>query len=125
MYDLLKRLRVVEGSAFVAAPTCGLYLAQMGAEVIRFDAIGGGPDFRRWPLADNGSSLYWEALNKSKKSVAIDLARPEGRELVQRLAAAPGPEAGLFVTNFPVEGFLSYENLRKLRDDLICVRVMG
>ena len=50
-YDLLKGLRVVEGSAFVAGPTCGLYLAQMGAEVIRFDQIGGGPDFRRWPLA--------------------------------------------------------------------------
>jgi 2-methylfumaryl-CoA isomerase len=125
MYDLLKGLRVVEGSAFVAAPTCGLYLAQMGAEVIRFDNIGGGPDFRRWPLADNGSSLYWEGLNKGKKSIAIDLASPRGREIAQRLAAAPGEDGGLFVTNFPVDGFLSYEALKKLRDDLICVRVMG
>ncbi|THD77103.1 MAG: carnitine dehydratase [Phenylobacterium sp.] len=125
MYDLLKGLRVVEGSAFVAAPTCGLYLAQYGAEVIRFDNIGGGPDFRRWPLADNGSSLYWEGLNKAKKSVALDLTRPEGREIAQALATAPGPDAGLFVTNFPVDGFLSYETLRKRRPDLICVRVMG
>ena len=125
MYDLLKGLRVVEGSAFVAAPTCGLYLAQMGAEVIRFDSIGGGPDFRRWPLAENGSSLYWEGLNKGKKSIAIDLASPRGREIAQRLAAAPGEDGGLFVTNFPVDGFLSYEALKKLRDDLICVRVMG
>ena len=125
MYDLLKGLRVVEGSAFVAGPTCGLYLAQMGAEVIRFDAIGGGPDFRRWPLADNGSSLYWEGLNKGKKSVALDLASAAGREIAQRLAAAPGDDGGLFVTNFPVEGFLAYETLKKLRADLICVRVMG
>ncbi|MGZ6016871.1 MAG: CoA transferase [Phenylobacterium sp.] len=129
MYDLLKGLRVVEGSAFVAAPTCGLYLAQMGAEVIRFDAIGGGPDFRRWPLADNGSSLYWEGLNKGKKSVALNLSSPAGREVAQRLATAPntpgGAEAGLFVTNFPVDGFLSYETLSRLRADLICVRVMG
>lgn len=125
MYELLKGLRVVEGSAFVAAPTCGLYLAQMGAEVIRFDNIGGGPDFRRWPLADNGASLYWEGLNKAKKSVAIDLARPEGREIAQRLAAAPGEDGGLFVTNFPVDGFLGYDKLQALRDDLICVRVMG
>jgi len=125
LYDLLKGLRIVEGSAFVAAPTCGLYLAQMGAEVIRFDNIGGGPDFRRWPLAENGSSLYWEGLNKGKKSIAIDLARPAGREIAQRLATAPGENAGLFVTNFPVDGFLSYEALRKLRQDLICVRVMG
>jgi 2-methylfumaryl-CoA isomerase len=125
MYDLLKGLRVVEGSAFVAAPTCGLYLAQFGAEVIRFDNIGGGPDFRRWPLADNGSSLYWEGLNKAKKSVALDLTAPAGREIAQRLATAPGEAGGLFVTNFPVDGFLSYEALAKLRADLICVRVMG
>jgi 2-methylfumaryl-CoA isomerase len=121
MYDLLKGLTVVEGAAFVAGPTCGLYLAQMGAEVIRFDNIGGGPDFRRWPLADNGASLYWEGLNKAKKSVALDLTRPEGRELAQALAAA----AGLFVTNFPAEGFLAYETLAKRRQDLVCVRVMG
>ena len=125
MYDLLKGLRVVEGAAFVAAPTCGLYLAQMGAEVIRFDNIGGGPDFRRWPLAENGSSLYWEGLNKGKKSVALDLTRPAGREIAQRLAAGPGEDAGLFVTNFPVEGFLSYATLKALREDLVCVRVMG
>lgn len=125
MYELLKGLRVVEGSAFVAAPTCGLYLAQMGAEVIRFDNIGGGPDFRRWPLAENGMSLYWEGLNKAKKSVALDLGRPEGREIAQRLAAAPGEDGGLFITNFPVDGFLGYDKLKALRDDLICVRVMG
>lgn len=125
MYDLLKGLRVVEGSAFIAGPTCGLYLAQFGAEVIRFDNIGGGPDFRRWPLAPGGGSLYWEGLNKAKKSVALDLNQPEGRELAQRLAAAPGEAGGLFVTNFPADGFLAYERLRVLREDLICVRVMG
>ncbi|MFI4933372.1 MAG: CoA transferase [Caulobacterales bacterium] len=125
MYDLLKGLRVVEAAAFIAGPSCGLYLAQFGAEVIRIDTIGGGPDFRRWPLSPAGDSLYWEGLNKAKKSVMIDLSRPEGRELAVRLAAAPGENAGLFVTNFPVEGFLSYERLRAARDDIISVRVMG
>ena len=126
MYDLLAGLRVVEASAFVAGPSCALYLAQFGAEVIRIDQIGGGPDFRRWPLDPaSGDSLYWEGLNKSKKSVALDLGRPEGRELAQRIATAPGDGAGLFVTNYPVDGFLSFERLRALRDDLICVRVMG
>jgi 2-methylfumaryl-CoA isomerase len=125
MYDLLKGLRVVEAAAFIAGPSCGLYLAQFGAEVIRIDTLGGGPDFRRWPLAENGESLYWEGLNKAKKSICIDLGRPEGRELAQRLATAPGDDRGLFVTNFPVDGFLSYERLKALRDDVICVRVMG
>jgi 2-methylfumaryl-CoA isomerase len=126
MYELLTGMRVVEASAFVAGPSCALHLAQFGAEVIRIDQIGGGPDFGRWPLSpDGGASLYWEGLNKAKKSVAVDLGRPEGRELAARIATASGENAGLFVTNYPAEGFLSYERLRALREDLICVRIMG
>ena len=125
MYDMLKGLRVVEGAAFIAGPSCGLHLAQMGAEVIRFDAIGGGPDYRRWPIAPNGDSLYWEGLNKGKKSVAIELGRPEGRELAVAIATAPGDNAGLFLTNYPVKGFLSHEALAAHRSDIITVRVMG
>lgn len=126
MYDLLAGMRVVEAAAFIAGPSCGLHLAQMGAEVVRIDQIGGGPDFRRWPRApEGGASLYWEGLNKAKKSVALDLTRPEGRELAARIATAPGDNSGLFVTNFPAEGFLSYERLRSRRPDLVCVRVMG
>ncbi|MEO9130452.1 MAG: CoA transferase [Sphingomonas sp.] len=126
MYDLLAGLRVVEGSAFIAGPSCGLHLAQMGAEVIRFDAIGGGPDYHRWPLAPGSdASLYWEGLNKGKKSIAIDLASSEGRELAVAIATAPGENAGLFLTNYPVKGFLSHEALKVRRDDIITVRVMG
>jgi 2-methylfumaryl-CoA isomerase len=122
MYDLLKGVTLVEGAAFIAGPSCGLHLAQLGATVIRFDQIGGGPDARRWPLGPKQQSLYWEGLNKGKKSIAIDLTRPEGRELAQRLATAAD---GLFVTNFPADGFLSYERLAAIRSDLVCLRVMG
>ena len=121
MYPLLTGLRVLEASSFVASPTCGLYLAQMGAEVIRVDQIGGGPDFNRWPQAANGASLYWENLNRAKRSVAVNLGVPEGRALLQRLAAATGQ----FVTNFPVESFLSHAKLAEQRPDLITVRIMG
>jgi 2-methylfumaryl-CoA isomerase len=125
MYSLLQGMRVVEADAFVAGPSCGLHLAQFGAEVIRIDQIGGGPDFHRWPLSENASSFYWEGLNKAKKSVALDLSRPEGRDLAARIATAPGGNAGLFITNFPADSFLSYERLSGLRSDLICVRIMG
>ncbi|WP_085808258.1 CoA transferase [Sphingomonas sp. TZW2008] len=121
MYDLLPGLSVIEASSFVASPTAGLYLAQMGAEVIRVDQIGGGPDFRRWPVTENNDSLYWENLNRAKKSVALDLARPEGRELLQALVRATGQ----FVTNFPAKGFLAHDTLAEGRADLITVRVMG
>lgn len=121
MYDLLNGLSVVEASSFVASPTAGLYCAQMGAEVIRVDQIGGGPDFKRWPLGPSGDSLYWENLNRAKKSVALDLGKPEGRELLQALVRATGQ----FITNFPAEGFLSHDLLARERADLITVRVMG
>ena len=55
---------MVEGSAFVAAPSGGMTLAQMGAEVIRFDQLGGGIDYKRWPLTKDGVSLYWNGLNR-------------------------------------------------------------
>ncbi len=121
MYSLLSGLSIIEASSFVASPTAGLYLAQMGAEVIRVDQIGGGPDFNRWPKSDNGASLYWENLNRAKKSVALDLTRPEAREILQELAA----KTGQFITNFPVEGFLSHEKLVTKRADMITLRVMG
>lgn len=125
MYDLLAGLTVVEGASFIAGPSCALHLQQLGARVIRFDMIGGGPDFVRWPLAPNGSSLYWEGLNKGKQSVAIDLSRPEGRELAVAIITAAGPDRGLFVTNYPVKGFLSHDRLSQRRHDLITLRVMG
>ncbi len=125
MYQILSALRVVECASFIAAPSCGLHLQQMGAQVIRIDPIGGGPDFHRWPLAANGASLYWEGLNKGKLSIAVDFSSPAGRELVAQLVCAPGADGGLFVTNFPVDGFLSHDKLRRGRDDLITTRIMG
>lgn len=125
MYDLLKGMAVVEGAAFVAAPLCGMTLAQLGAEVIRFDQIGGGPDYQRWELTRSGRSLYWMGLNKGKKSIAVDFRTPEGRELVTRLIAAPGPDRGIFLTNFPMRGWLSHEALKQAREDLITVQING
>jgi len=89
MSGILSGLRVVEGSAFVAAPLGGMTLAQLGADVIRFDQIGGGLDYHRWPLASDGQSLFWAGLNKGKRSIQIDVRAPEGRELVAALIAAP------------------------------------
>ena len=125
MYNILKGLRVVEATSFVASPSAGLYLAQLGAEVIRVDHVKGGPDYNRWPKADNGSSFYWEGLNKAKKSVSLNLKTTEGREILKRLAASGGESGGILLTNFPVGGFLSYENMKELREDIIVARVMG
>jgi 2-methylfumaryl-CoA isomerase len=125
MNGILEGLRVVEGSAFVAAPLCGMTLAQMGADVIRFDPLDGGLDARRWPVTRDGKSLYWAGLNKGKRSIAVNTRSPEGQELVAALITAPGEGAGIFLTNLPTSGWLGYETLRQRRADLIVMNVTG
>lgn len=122
---ILQGLRVVEVSAFVAAPLGGMTLAQLGAEVIRIDPPTGGLDYRRWPVTADNTSLFWAGLNKSKRSVAIDINQPEGRELAQALITAPGDDAGILLTNFPPRGWLDFEALKARRADLIQLTIQG
>lgn len=122
---LLDGMRVIEGSAFVAAPLGGMTLAQLGADVIRIDQIGGGLDYRRWPVTTDGHSIYWAGLNKAKRSIALDLRSPEGRDLAVALVTAPGADAGIFLTNYPPGGWTNYEALRARREDLILCRIVG
>lgn len=123
--SLLTGMRIVEVSSFVAAPLGGMTLAQLGAEVIRIDPIGGGSDRDRWPLSPSGTSLYWAGLNKGKRSITADFRSSEGRELVTRLITAPGPEAGIVLTNQTSRSWLSYERLAASRSDLIYVGIRG
>lgn len=125
MQAILSGLRIVEGSAFIAAPMCGMTLAQMGADVIRFDQIGGGLDYHRWPVTKDDTSIYWAEMNKGKRSLAVDLRADAGRELIADLICAPGENAGIFSTNLPARGFLAYETLCKRRPDLIQHEIIG
>lgn len=125
MSGILDGMRVIEGSAFVAAPLGGMTLAQLGADVIRFDPIGGGLDYRRWPVTEKGDSLFWAGMNKGKRSLQVDIGHPEGRDIVTRLIAGRGAEDGIFLTNFPERGWLAYDTLKQHRDDLIYVNILG
>ena len=125
MTGILAGLRIVEGSAFIAAPLGGMTLAQLGADVIRFDDIKGGLDNDRWPITQDGRSIYWAGLNKGKRSIAVDLRSPRGRELLSALITAPGEGAGIFTTNMPARGWLAYEALAKKRADLIALNIVG
>lgn len=122
----LAGLRVVEFATFVAGPSAGMTLAQLGAEVIRIDPVGGAADYRRWPVAaSGGASLYWSSLNRGKRSVVLDLRREEGRELLLGLVSAPGPHAGILIDNAVGRSWLSYEALAQRRCDVIRVHIGG
>ncbi len=122
---ILNGMRVIESSAFVAVPLAGMTLAQMGADVIRFDLPTGGMDAKRWPVAPNGQSLFWAGMNKGKRSVAIDVKTPRGREIAQEIICAPGKDAGLFITNLATPGWTDHATLRQSRPDLVSVTLRG
>ncbi|MDF2827315.1 MAG: hypothetical protein K0R01_598, partial [Mycobacterium sp.] len=117
----LAGVRIIEISSFVAVPLAGMTLAQLGAEVTRVDPVGGAADYRRWPLTDDGTSIYWAGLNKGKQSVAVDVRSEQGQDLIQRLIA----DAGILITNVAGRQWHSHETLERLRPDLIHVEVSG
>ncbi len=125
MSGILSGMRVVEGSAFVAAPLGGMTLAQLGADVIRFDPIGGGLDYHRWPVTKEGNSLFWAGMNKGKRSFQVDIGHAEGRALILELLKGDSPDDGIFLTNFPERGWLAYDTLKETRPDLIYVNILG
>ncbi|MCV7174383.1 CoA transferase [Mycolicibacterium sphagni] len=117
----LAGVRIVEISSFVAVPLAGMTLAQLGAEVIRVDPVGGAADYKRWPLTEAGDSIYWAGLNKSKRSVAADMRSEQGQQLVARMIV----EAGVLITNVAGRQWHSYEELSAQRPDLIHLEVVG
>jgi 2-methylfumaryl-CoA isomerase len=127
----LNGVQIVEVASFVAGPTGGLTLAQLGASVIRIDQLGGGNDYRRWPVVGDGAgpadaeSYYWASLNNGKRSVAVDMRSGAGQELVAALVTAPGSDRGVLVDNVVSRPWMSHELLAAMRPDLIHMRVQG
>ncbi len=117
----LAGVRIIEISSFVAVPLAGMTLAQLGADVIRVDPVGGAADYKRWPVTEDGDSIYWAGLNKGKRSVAVDMRAPDGQELIRGLIA----DAGVLITNVAGRAWHSYDELVGLRPDLIHVEISG
>lgn len=117
---ILKGMRVVELSAFVAAPLSGVTLCELGAEVVRVEPPGGGIDIDRWPL-HGARSLYRTGLDQGKRSVTIDMNTERGQDLVTDLIA----HAGVFLTNMPQRPWCTYERLMTRRPDLIMAVITG
>src|SRR4030066_1833877 len=88
----LEGLKVVEVSTWVAAPVCGVLLAEFGAGVIRVEPPQGDPVRGLLPRGSSVEAFnwWWEMWNRSKRGMALDLGTPEGRQIVHRLAGGGG-----------------------------------
>jgi 2-methylfumaryl-CoA isomerase len=116
---------VIEMATFVAGPSAGLALAQLGADVVRIDPIGGAADINRWPVDEAGHSLYWSSLNRGKRSVELDVRSDVGRDLVTRMICAPGAHRGIFIDNVVGQDWASWPALSQRRADLIHIHIEG
>jgi crotonobetainyl-CoA:carnitine CoA-transferase CaiB-like acyl-CoA transferase len=119
-------LRVLDLSRVLAGPYCTMLLADLGADVVKVERPGEGDETRSWgpPYAD-GESAYFLAVNRGKRSVALDLARPEGQEVARRLARS----ADVVVENFRRGGAerlgVGYAQLAEGNPDLVYCSISG
>jgi crotonobetainyl-CoA:carnitine CoA-transferase CaiB-like acyl-CoA transferase len=127
MQGVLSGIRVLDLSRILAGPWAGQLLADLGAEVIKIERPGAGDDTRSWgpPFVAEGEAAYYHGCNRGKRSVAIDIARPEGQALVQRLAG----RCDILLENFKVGTLerysLGYAQLQAHHPALIYCSITG
>ena len=121
----LAGIRVIEAGSMYAAPTAGRMLRDFGAEVIKVEDPTHGDFARQWQPAHEGMAIGFARLNAGKRSVGIDMRRPEGREVLKRLVA----DADVLIENFRpgrMEAWgMSYDELKVVNPGLVMTRVSG
>jgi formyl-CoA transferase len=121
----LEGVKVIELGTLIAGPFCARLLGEFGAEVIKIEPPGVGDPLRKWRTLYRGTSLWWQAQARNKKSVTLDLKQPEAQEIVRKLVAG----ADIVVENFRPGAMekwnLGWEQLARVNPRLIMVRLSG
>jgi crotonobetainyl-CoA:carnitine CoA-transferase CaiB-like acyl-CoA transferase len=129
----LSHIRVLDLSRVLAGPWCAQNLADLGADVIKVERPGAGDDTRHWgpPFAkdaqgkETDESAYFICINRNKRSITIDIAKPEGQDIIRKLAV----ESDVVIENYKVGGLvkygLDYESLKRLKPDLVYCSITG
>ena len=121
----LKNLRVVDAGQMIAAPLCCTLLADFGADVIKIEHPTQGDAMRTRPPEKEGRSLWWKVIARNKRTITLNLSKPEGQALLKKLVK----DIDVLVENYRPGTFerwgLGYEVLSKINPRLILVRVSG
>ena len=129
----LSHIRVLDLSRVLAGPWCAQNLADLGADVIKVERPVTGDDTRHWgpPFVkdhqglETAESAYFICINRNKRSITVDISKPEGQEIIRKLAA----ESDIVLENYKVGDLakygLDYENLKKVKSDLIYCSITG
>ena len=123
MAKVLEGIRVLDFGRFVACPFAGLIFAQMGAEVIRVERPGGEEDRSMGLVAADGDNFMYKSMCSNKKDITLDITKPEGKEVLKELVK----RTDIVMENFSPEAAISlgitYEEMKKIRPDIIFVKV--
>jgi len=122
----LQGVRVLDLSRVLAGPWCTMTLGDLGADIVKVEHPEGGDDTRGWaPPSIGGESAYFICANRNKRSVAVDISRPEGQEIIRRLAL----DSDVLVENFRAGALgrygLDYERIRELNPRIIYCSISG
>jgi len=129
----LSHIRVLDLSRVLAGPWASQNLADLGAEVLKIERPGSGDDTRSWgpPFlkdkdgAETRESAYFLSVNRGKKSVTLDIAKPEGQRIARELAA----KCDVLLENYKVGGLakygLAYEDLRRINPHIVYCSITG
>jgi formyl-CoA transferase len=121
----LAGIRVLELGSLIAGPFCGKTLADFGAEVVKVEPPGEGDPLRRWRRLRNGVSLWWQVQSRNKRSLTCDLRKPEGQEIVRRLAARCDIALENFRPGALEKWNLGWDELSRANPRLVLVRISG
>ena len=121
----LSGIKVLELGQLIAGPFAARLLGEFGADVIKIETPGTGDPLRKWRLLKDGTSVWWQVQSRNKRSVALDLRRPEAQDLIRQLVR----ETDVLIENFrpgTLEGWgLGWEELHALNPGLIMLRISG
>ena len=121
----LQGIRVVDLSRIVSGPFCSMFLADMGAEVIKIEDVDDGDPVRRQGVMRNGFSLYFASFNRNKRSLTLDLRSAEGKEILKRLIATADVLLDNFRPGVMEKIGLTREALKRIKPDLVSCHVTG
>ena len=123
----LAGVRVLDIATFIAAPYCATVLGEFGAEIIKIEQPGAGDPFRKFgtPSGRADSSLAWLTEARSKKSITLDLRKPDGARLLKRLVALSDVVCENFRPGTLEKWGVGWEDLKAVNPDLIMLRVTG
>lgn len=122
----LAGLKVIELAHIMAGPTCGMLLADMGADVIKVEKFPGGDDTRRFGIPDiRGESSAFIVMNRNKRGIAVDLKQPAGKDVLRRLLATADVVTENYRKGTMEKLGLGYDGLAKVNPGLIYCEISG